>query len=348
MTRRSNTFAVVMMRGLMGLALVSQIGCGTSEDSGKAQSPPRPAESRSANSHEATNQRRSAGRNRKRVLHRERSRFFNIQVVEETEPGAAMRCLQFEGGDGSQSRQACIDPDRPQYILFALLRRAFAGLLLQPEPKRVMVIGLGGGTFPLVFAEAYPDAHIDVIELDPSVVEVAREFFFFSETPKLRVHTEDGRVFVKRALRQSQRYDYILLDAFNGDYIPEHLMTLEFLSESKRLLRPGGVFLANTFHGTALYPHESATYQKAFGWFLESRVFGNRVILTGKRAQPTREELLLHAIPLHHKLERFGVDMIQIAGEYAESQPGRFRNRILTDGFSPANILRSRPMRHPP
>ena len=76
---------------------------------------------------------------------------------------------------------------------------------------------------------------------------------------RLRIHESDGRVFVKRAMGRGS-YDLIVLDAFNQDYIPEHLLTQEFLTEVRQLMKPGSVLTSNTFTGSALYAHESATY----------------------------------------------------------------------------------------
>ena len=52
-----------------------------------------------------------------------------------------------------------------------------------------------------------------------------------------------------------------LISYFNGDYIPEHLITKEFLTEAKGLLTDNGILSANTFSLSKLYAHESATYK---------------------------------------------------------------------------------------
>ena len=105
----------------------------------------------------------------------------------------------------------------------------------------------------------------------PAVSTPPRECFDFRPSGRTRVVVRDARVFMKRALRDGQRYDVIMLDAYGGDYIPEHLMTLEFLGEAGRLLAPGGVLVANTFAQSRLYDHESVTYRAAFGHFYNLR-----------------------------------------------------------------------------
>ena len=75
---------------------------------------------------------------------------------------------------------------------------SFAGLLLNDRPNSILVIGLGGGSIPLTFADLFPDARIDVVEIDEAVVSVAEEFFFFEETANMTVYVDDGRPFIKR------------------------------------------------------------------------------------------------------------------------------------------------------
>ena len=110
---------------------------------------------------------------------------------------------------------------------------SFCGLLIQPEPRRVLVLGLGGGVIPRELRYYYPEAEIDVAEIDGAIPPLAAKYFAFTEDPKLKVYVEDGRIFIKKRLRLKEvpKYDIIILDAFNGDYIPFHLMTREFLRE---------------------------------------------------------------------------------------------------------------------
>ena len=81
-----------------------------------------------------------------------------------------------------------------------------------------------------------------------------------------------------------------MLDAFDHEYIPEHMLTREFLLEIKSLLAPKGVLAANTFATSRLYDFESATYFSVFGQFYRLKR-GNRVILLRQGGLPEREEL---------------------------------------------------------
>ena len=219
-----------------------------------------------------------------------------------------------------------------------------AGLLITPNPQSVLLIGMGGGTIPSVLAELYPTARLDVVEIDSAVVQVAREHFDFVDTPNMHVHTVDGRVFVKRAgLRQAQ-YDLVMLDAFNGDYIPEHLMTAEFLEEVRAVMAPGAAAVANTFAISQLYHHESTTYQGVFGDFLnlKTKASANRVVIAVKGPIPGNEQLRSVATQLHPTVSEYGVRLRGYIRNMTRKPDWDTTARMLTDQYSPANLLRNR------
>ncbi len=192
--------------------------------------------------------------------------------------------------------------------------------------------------------QLYPDARIDNIEIDDAVIKVARKYFSFLENENITSVVQDGRIFVKRAVIKKQKYDLIILDAFNGDYIPEHLMTKEFFQETKALLSENGVLAANTFSVSDLYRHESATYKAVFGDFYNVRngKNSNRIILTTQKALPNSHYINTRAQQLAKKLQAFDVDIFDISTQMAStvsSQDWDNDTRVLTDQFSPANLL---------
>ena len=278
----------------------------------------------------------SAGAARQDVLHRERSLYQTILIVKEP----TRLCLQFSVRD-QQRNQSCVNPRHPRRMVFTYTRMMMAALLLAPEPSSVLVAGLGGGTLPTAFAELLPQARIDVVEIDPAVVAAAGKYFGFAESERLRVHVRDARVFIKRALARGERYDIVLLDAFGGDYIPEHLLTTEFLDETRALLAPGGVIAANTFSSSRLYDHESETYRAVFGLFFNFKTPGsaNRIILASADPLPTKAELRANAAAWRRRLRPYDVPIRDYPARLSLQVDWDVSKRPLTDQYSPANLL---------
>jgi spermidine synthase len=113
--------------------------------------------------------------------------------------------------------------------------------LFSSDVESVLFIGGGGFSGPKQFLEYYPDLAVDVVEVDPEVVRVAREYFNVVEDPRLGVFVDDGRIF----LADAGVYDLIVLDAYSRTYVPFHLMTLEFFQALGEHLTQDGVIVSN-------------------------------------------------------------------------------------------------------
>jgi spermidine synthase len=274
------------------------------------------------------------------VIHTERSLYRNISVVNERD----MRCLIFESRKESPPYQTCIDLKEPKRLIFSYTKLILSGLLYQPDPQHILVLGLGGGTLPMTLTELLPRATITSVEIDPAVIKIAKEYFNYRESDQVRTVAQDARLYVKRAALKKQTFDWIILDAFNGDYIPEHLMTQEFLQEVKSILSDKGIVTANTFSSSQLYAFESATYHSVFGEFynIRNKVGGNRIILATKEGSLKRPEALKpNAESFAKPFAVYGVDSLQLLRQLSTEQDWDPSARILTDQYAPANLLKN-------
>jgi spermidine synthase len=117
----------------------------------------------------------------------------------------------------------------------------------QPDAKRVLLIGLGSGAAAMRLHELRPDLDIDVVELDPKVVDYARKWFGYRDSergnPRITTHVGDGRTWL--AAQDDAKFDAILLDTYFADSIPFHLTTREFLELVRDRLTTGGIAEAN-------------------------------------------------------------------------------------------------------
>jgi spermidine synthase len=98
--------------------------------------------------------------------------------------------------------------------------------------------------FPLYLERNYPHSENEVVEIDPEVLEVARDFFDLARDSSIQQEVADARNYVA-SLQGSSRFDMIYLDAFNSYSIPSHLTTLEFSRQVAGILSPGGRVMVN-------------------------------------------------------------------------------------------------------
>lgn len=272
------------------------------------------------------------------VLYAKRSLYRNILVTDEGD----RICLSFRLRTATaDALQSCMYKAAHDRLVFPYTRAVMAGLLVQPAPERILILGLGGGSIPRVLRKVLPRARIEIAEIDEAVVQVAADWFDFAPDGNVQVRVRDGRQLVRQAGIRERRYDLIVLDAFNGDYIPEHMMTREFLEECKRILAPGGVLVANTFSSSRLYQSESATYAAAFGSFVNIKHHeGNRIVLARDGPAPTLAQLEAAVPALQPSLAPFGVDYAEVLAGVRAQPDWDPRARVLTDEWNPANVMK--------
>jgi len=162
------------------------------------------------------------------------------------------------------------DLNDPLYIEYEYIRMYEEIVRWQSSKRKsfkALFLGGGGYTFPRFIGARYPEASVDVVEIDPEITRVAKEYLGISEASKIRSFNEDGRWFVMNCKEQGG-YDFVFGDAFNDLSIPYHLTTKEFAIQLKRLLKPDGLLLANvidSFKKGAFMPSYIRTLEEVFG-----------------------------------------------------------------------------------
>lgn len=283
-----------------------------------------------------------------RLIYEKNSLYHRICVYQQ----GAIATLQF-GRRNPVQMQSRVDMSNLRQHKLEYTTLSFCGLLYKPEPKKVLVVGLGGGVIPRELRYYFPEAQIDVAEIDPEVLPIATRFFSFNEDDRLKVHISDGRMFVKKQLRLDPvpKYDIVILDAFSGDYIPFHLMTKEFLEEVKGVLANDGVVVANVFYSNRLFDAEFKTFLSVFGRC--QAFFGvystNAMLVALGPGAPTLtvKEAIDRAQMLQQK-HVFAFDMLAVARQLQPDARPDSRAKVLIDDRAPVDWLRSQERRKSP
>jgi spermidine synthase len=258
-------------------------------------------------------------------LFRMNSNFGMLQVLEHENDGFRYLLNDYLVQNG-------YDPVRKQSVsMFTYLLHELA-VVYTPEIRDALCIGLGVGIVPATFV--HHGVKVDVVEINPPVVDVARDYFD-CPVEELNVVLGDGRYFLHRS---TNRYDTIVLDAFLGDSSPVHLMTREAFEAMRRLLRPEGTLVINCFVDFA--PGRdffgASLYQTLDSVFREVRIHGtgngNVFFVASDRTdlRPLREP---DFAKVHPSVRR------QAVSAYATLlRADPLRGRILTDDFNPVEF----------
>ena len=196
---------------------------------------------------------------KKKIIYTDKTPYNYIVVIEYDD----IRELWFKSPSDYflQSRISIKDLIAPRMIYSQLL---LAGLFLNPSPKRILVLGVGGGLVPHYFSHYFPDVKIDAVDIDKGVIKASKKYFYLKETERVKVHEADGRLFIQNQIGKV-KYDFIVLDAFKSGSVPFHLKTLQFYEEIRAVLAPGGVVASNLYgKSNALKPHDLKTFSQIF------------------------------------------------------------------------------------
>lgn len=223
---------------------------------------------------------------RPQVVFQEGTGDDRIRIVERSD---GVRELYLGSGRG---RQTALHPSHPERLELPYTRVAMAGLALVPADGRVLFVGLGGGAMPRYTRWLLPEAHIQVVELEPRVVAVAREWFDFRTDSLLQVHVDDGRAFIEASVPGS--WDLVVLDAFSGSRIPPSLATREFLQAVATSLAPDGAVLSNLHTTLPEYDAMVATYRDVFPEvvLLDVPLRRQKILVAGPESLLARDSLL--------------------------------------------------------
>lgn len=193
------------------------------------------------------------------------SDYYTIKVKDTVKQGGKTKLKALVLDNLLHSYVDIADPLHIEYkyekIYAEVLRWKFA----KDAAFRTLTIGGGGYTFPRYMEAYYPNAQVDVVEIDPEVTRVAYSRLGLPHNTRIRSYNTDGRWYVMNC---RDKYDVIFIDAYNDLSIPYHLTTKEFAGMLKDLLIPGGIIMTNiidNFQKGAFLPSYMRTWKEVFG-----------------------------------------------------------------------------------
>ncbi len=202
-----------------------------------------------------------------------------------------------------------------------------------PEELKILILGNGTGTYASECTKYFPGCDVEGVEIDEKITKLAREIFEMPES--VRVYDYDGRAFIAAA---KDKYDVIMVDAYQDITIPFHMSTVEFFTLVKNHLAPGGVMVVNmNMHSDgegAINQYLTDTILSVFPYARELDVqsYSGRELFASRDADPA--ELLQNAEGTPELAALFG----RVQAGLRESRASG-NSLILTDDRSPVELL---------
>ena len=158
--------------------------------------------------------------------------------------------------------QSFMRSDAPDALALSYTRLMMAFLLFMPQPARIAMVGLGGGSLVKFCHRHLPASHLQVIEISPEVIALRDEFEVPPDDERLSVTLGDGAAWLRDA---SQACDVLLVDGYDYDGLPSALATQRFYDDCRAALRPGGLLLCNLFREHPQHEVHLDRLRRSFG-----------------------------------------------------------------------------------
>lgn len=140
------------------------------------------------------------------------------------------------------SVQSGMSIDLPDELVFSYTKAMMSFLLFDPSPRRIAMIGLGGGSLAKYCYRYLPQAEITVVEINPDVIALRDEFAIPADDARFKVLLGDGAVFVADAAGQS---DVLIVDGFDAGGLPAQLSSQQFYDDCFASLADSGIMVVN-------------------------------------------------------------------------------------------------------
>ena len=157
---------------------------------------------------------------------------------------------------GNDAKQSCMDIFQPNRLVLSYTQAMMASLLFQPQPHKILMVGLGGGSIAKFLLQHYPGCSIDIVEIRADVVKVAHTYFSLPEDNRIQIFVDDASRFLRNQDGRHQEYDLILIDAFNHDGVSASIKSFEFFQHCFYRLDAEGVVATNLWNNKNDHAHE--------------------------------------------------------------------------------------------
>lgn len=153
-----------------------------------------------------------------------------------------VRCLRFNSG----VVQSSMHRSDPFGLVLSYTRAMMGFLLFNPDPREILIIGLGGGSLPKYCYRQFPRARITTVEISAEVIALRDEFLIPPDDERFRIVPADAAEYLARA---GLRADVILLDGYDAAGLPPGLCSEAFYATCRQVLGDSGVLVANLWGG---------------------------------------------------------------------------------------------------
>lgn len=195
---------------------------------------------------------------------------------------------------GSETVQSAMRVNTPNALELAYTRAMMGFLLFHPEPRKAIMVGLGGGSVAKFVYHRLPSVQIRVVEINSQVVAAARSHFCLPEQDeRFRIDIGDGAEYLRDGPRMA---DVLMVDGYDSASQAETLSSQRFYDDCAAALTPDGVLVVNLWSSDRHFDIYLKRIQTSFDNYvlcMTTAKYSNIIVFAFKRSQgsPRWQEL---------------------------------------------------------
>jgi spermidine synthase len=119
------------------------------------------------------------------------------------------------------------------------------GIIPSPDVRKILVLGVAGGTVVHLLHAMYPDATIEGVEIDKEMIVIGKKYFGLDRVERLTLTKSDAKAFLEKVARKQMHWDMVVVDLFVGATIPAFVSEEGFIRNLKQVMTPKGMAIIN-------------------------------------------------------------------------------------------------------
>lgn len=255
-----------------------------------------------------------------------------IRIIKDHATGRPIKLLQ-QNHDMSSG----VYVDDPTTLAFEYTRVFDLAFSYQPDIKNTLMIGGAAYSYPQFVLANHPGTMVDVVEIDPAITNLAKQYFGLTNNPRLQTFPADARTVLNG---NQKKYDAIFFDAFNAESAPFYLTTSEVAGKAFHSVTNNGLVVLNIVssldgRNSRFLWDEYATYRQFFPYVTVYPV-------NPSLPKTTTQNIVLIAHKSTPQISNPPTDQtVATALQYHLDQP-LLAGTVLTDDYAPVEYLVAR------
>ncbi len=247
-------------------------------------------------------------------IHSVKSKYSTIKIRDY----GSIRSLYFVRDNGDEALESSIDTAYPHEHFLLYTQTMFASFLISENQDELLLIGLGGGSMVHYLNHYFPKTNLDVVDIDPEILNISKKYFSLNPNPKTKIYIEDAFSFISKT---PKKYHIIFMDAFlkpssetDSTGIAKKFKEKEFYKNLKSKLKENGLVVFNINSNETLNEDiEKIREEFNHTYKFQKNQSGNLIVIASMNKEKISKEAILKKAKLFDEQKKANFSYVDLS-----------------------------------